>query len=124
MAEQKTENMGGTMRLGAIMRPKTGSHAFNAYGSAIEDATGTVRIQQHLPRTIRIVMVATGKNLIQGWWKSRNPRPSVFRCLAIPPEYASTVETPHPLFTAFVKAAQNGHGDAKAPAVGQTAANS
>ena len=130
MAEQKSiQNMGGTMRLGAYPCDlKPGSHAFNAYGSATIEERHRHRYEfnnTYLEQFESLGMVATGKNPDSGLVEIVEiPDHPYFVASQFHPEYASTVETPHPLFTAFVKAAQNGHGDAKAPAVGQTAANS
>ena len=130
MAEQKSiQNMGGTMRLGAYpcdLIP--GSHAFNAYGTGTIEERHRHRYEfndAYLERFESLGMVATGKNPDSGLVEIVEiPDHPYFVASQFHPEYASTVETPHPLFTAFVKAAKNGHGNAKAPAMGQTAANS
>lgn len=130
MAEQKSiQDMGGTMRLGAYPCDLTpGSHAFNAYGSAAIEERHRHRYEfnnAYLEQFESRGMVATGKNPDSGLVEIVEiPDHPYFVASQFHPEYASTVETPHPLFTAFVRAAKNGHGDAKAPAVGQTAANS
>ena len=130
MAEQKSiQNMGGTMRLGAYPCDLTsGSHAFNAYGSATIEERHRHRYEfsnAYLEQFESLGMVATGKNPDSGLVEIVEiPEHPYFVASQFHPEYASTVETPHPLFTAFVKAAKNGHGDTEAPAVGQTAANS
>jgi len=130
MAEQKSiQNMGGTMRLGAYPCDLTpGSHAFNAYGTGTIEERHRHRYEfndAYLERFESMGMVATGKNPDSGLVEIVEiPDHPYFVASQFHPEYASTVETPHPLFTAFVKAAKNGHGDAKAPTVGQTAANS
>ncbi len=70
-------------------------------------------------------MVATGKNPDSGLVEIVEiPEHPYFVATQFHPEYASTVETPHPLFTAFVKAAKIGQGDATSPTIGQTTANS
>ena len=130
MAEQKSvQNMGGTMRLGAYPCDLTpGSHAFNAYGTSTIEERHRHRYEfndAYLERFESMGMIATGKNPDSGLVEIVEiPDHPYFVASQFHPEYASTVENPHPLFTAFVKAAKNGHGDAKAPKVGQTAANS
>ena len=130
MAEQKSiQNMGGTMRLGAYPCDLTpGSHAYNAYDSATIEERHRHRYEfnnAYLEQFESLGMVATGKNPDSGLVEIVEiPDHPYFVASQFHPEYASTVETPHPLFTAFVKAAKNGHGDTKTPAVGQTAANS
>ena len=130
MAEQKSiQNMGGTMRLGAYPCDLTpGSHAFNAYGSETIEERHRHRYEfnnAYLEQFESLGMVATGKNPDSGLVEIVEiPDHPYFVASQFHPEYASTVESPHPLFTAFVKAAKNGHGDTKVPAVGQTAANS
>ena len=130
MAEQKSiQNMGGTMRLGAYpcgLTPR--SHAFNAYGTASIEERHRHRYEfnnAYLERFESLGMVATGKNPDSGLVEIVEiPDLPYFVATQFHPEYASTVETPHPLFTAFVKAAKIGHGDAAAPTIGRTAANS
>ena len=130
MAEQKSiQNMGGTMRLGAYPCELTpDSHAFNAYGSASIEERHRHRYEfnnAYLERFESLGMVATGKNPDSGLVEIVEiPDLPYFVATQFHPEYASTVETPHPLFTAFVKAAKIGHGDAAAPTIGRTAANS
>ena len=130
MAEQKSiQNMGGTMRLGAYPCGLTpGSHAFNAYGTASIEERHRHRYEfnnAYLERFESLGMVATGKNPDSGLVEIVEiPDLPYFVATQFHPEYASTVETPHPLFTAFVKAAKIGHGDAAAPTIGRTAANS
>ena len=130
MAEQKSiQNMGGTMRLGAYPCELTpGSHAFNAYGSASIEERHRHRYEfnnAYLERFESLGMVATGKNPDSGLVEIVEiPEHPYFVATQFHPEYASTVETPHPLFTAFVKAAKIGQRDATSPAIGQTTANS
>lgn len=130
MAEQKSiQNMGGTMRLGAYPCGLTpGSHAFNAYGTTSIEERHRHRYEfnnAYLERFESLGMVATGKNPDSGLVEIVEiPELPYFVATQFHPEYASTVETPHPLFTAFVKAAKIGHGDAAAPTIGRTAANS
>ena len=129
MAEQKSiQNMGGTMRLGAYpcdLTPR--SHAFNAYGSETIEERHRHRYEfnnAYLEQFESLGMVATGKNPDSGLVEIVEiPEHPYFVASQFHPEYASTVETPHPLFTAFVKAAKNGHGDTKVAAVDQTATN-
>ncbi|HBE11553.1 MAG TPA: CTP synthase [Flavobacteriales bacterium] len=130
MAEQKSiQNMGGTMRLGAYPCELTpGSHAFNAYGSASIEERHRHRYEfnnAYLERFESLGMVATGKNPDSGLVEIVEiPEHPYFVATQFHPEYASTVETPHPLFTAFVKAAKIGQGDATSPTIGQTTTNS
>ena len=130
MAEQKSiQNMGGTMRLGAYPCELTpGSHAFNAYGSASIEERHRHRYEfnnAYLERFESLGMVATGKNPDSGLVEIVEiPEHPYFVATQFHPEYASTVETPHPLFTAFVKAAKIGQRDATSPTIGQTTANS
>ncbi|MEC8635251.1 MAG: CTP synthase [Bacteroidota bacterium] len=130
MAEQKSiQNMGGTMRLGAYPCELTpGSHAFNAYGSASIEERHRHRYEfnnAYLERFESLGMVATGKNPDSGLVEIVEiPEHPYFVATQFHPEYASTVETPHPLFTAFVKAAKIGQGNATSPTIGQTTANS
>ena len=130
MAEQKSiQNMGGTMRLGAYPCELTpGSHAFNAYGSASIEERHRHRYEfnnAYLERFGSLGMVATGKNPDSGLVEIVEiPEHPYFVATQFHPEYASTVETPHPLFTAFVKAAKIGQGDATSPTIGQTTTNS
>ncbi|MGB0250160.1 MAG: CTP synthase [Flavobacteriales bacterium] len=130
MAEQKSiQNMGGTMRLGAYPCELTpGSHAFNAYGSASIEERHRHRYEfnnAYLERFESLGMVATGKNPDSGLVEIVEiPEHRYFVATQFHPEYASTVETPHPLFTAFVKAAKIGQGNATSPTIGQTTANS
>ena len=130
MAEQKSiQNMGGTMRLGAYPCELTpGSHAFNAYGSASIEERHRHRYEfnnAYLERFESLGMVATGKNPDSGLVEIVEiPEHPYFVATQFHPEYASTVETPHPLFTAFVKAAKIGQVDATSPTIAQTTANS
>jgi len=130
MAEQKSiQNMGGTMRLGAYPCELTpGSHAFNAYGSASIEERHRHRYEfnnAYLERFESLGMVATGKNPDSGLVEIVEiPEHPYFVATQFHPEYASTVETPHPLFTAFVKATKIGQVDATSPTIGQTTANS
>lgn len=130
MAEQKSiQNMGGTMRLGVYpCALKPGSHANVAYGSSTIDERHRHRYEfnnAYLERFESLGMMATGNNPDSGLVEIVEiPEHPYFVATQFHPEYASTVETPHPLFTAFVKAAKNGQGDATSPTIGQTAANS
>jgi CTP synthase len=130
MAEQKSiQNMGGTMRLGAYPCELTpGSHAFNAYGSASIEERHRHRYEfnnAYLERFESLGMVATGKNPDSGLVEIVEiPEHPYFVATQFHPEYASTVETPHPLFTALIKAAKIGQGDATSPTIGQATANS
>jgi len=130
MAEQKSiQNMGGTMRLGAYpCELKPGSHAYDAYGSASIEERHRHRYEfnnAYLEQFESSGMMATGKNPDSGLVEIVEiPGHPYFVASQFHPEYASTVETPHPLFTAFIQAAKDGQGNAHSPIVGRTAANS
>ncbi|WP_430402179.1 CTP synthase [Fluviicola sp.] len=111
MAEQKSiSNMGGTMRLGAYkcqLRPDT--QVASAYNTESIEERHRHRYEfnnEYLEAFEKAGMIATGKN----------PETGLVEVVEIPdhpwfvgaqyhPEYKSTVDNPHPLFVAFVKAA-------------------
>ncbi len=111
MEEQKTiSNMGGTMRLGTYKcQLKPDSKVSDAYNSELIDERHRHRYEfnsAYLSDFENAGMVATG----------RNPESGLVEVVEIPnhpwfvgaqfhPEYKSTVDNPHPLFVAFVKAA-------------------
>lgn len=111
MAEQKSiSNMGGTMRLGAYkcqLKPNT--KVATAYNTESIEERHRHRYEfnnDYLEAFEKAGMIATGKN----------PETGLVEVVEIPdhpwfvgaqyhPEYKSTVDNPHPLFVAFVKAA-------------------
>ena len=113
MAEQKSvQNMGGTMRLGAYPCVlKAGSKAHEAYDTLEIEERHRHRYEfnnAYLEQFENAGMVASG----------RNPETGLVEVVEIPshpwfvagqfhPEYASTVECPHPLFVAFLRAAKS-----------------
>lgn len=111
MAEQKSiSNMGGTMRLGSYkcqLKPDT--KVASAYNTESIEERHRHRYEfnnAYLEDFEKAGMIATGKN----------PETGLVEVIEIPdhpwfvgaqyhPEYKSTVDNPHPLFVAFVKAA-------------------
>ena len=84
-----------------------------------------IRDSAYLEQFESLGMIATGKNPDSGLVEIVEiPEHPYFVASQFHPEYASTVETPHPLFTAFIKAAKHGVGNEQAPAAKETAANS
>lgn len=113
MEEQKTlKNLGGTMRLGAYdcyLRPS--SNIANAY--RVDKISERHRHRFELNNTYlneleEAGMIATGKNpetgLVEVVEIQNHPW---FVGVQFHPEYKSTVDNPHPLFTAFIHAALN-----------------
>jgi len=110
MEEQKNiSNFGGTMRLGSYTcQLKNGSKAHSAYASEIIHERHRHRYEfnnVYLPVFEEAGMIATGKNIETGLVEiveyADHPW---FVGVQYHPEYKSTVERPHPLFTAFIKA--------------------
>ena len=110
MAEQKSiQNMGGTMRLGAYpCELKPGSNAREAYGKDLIEERHRHRYEfnnAYLEQFESQGMMATGKNPDSGLVEIVEiPGHPYFVAAQFHPEYASTVEAPHPLFTSFVQA--------------------
>lgn len=111
MSEQKSiQNMGGTMRLGAYAcNLKSGTKAWEAYQSDTIEERHRHRYEfndAYLEPFEANGMIASGKNpdsgLVEMIEISNHPW---FVASQFHPEYASTVEAPHPLFIAFVRAA-------------------
>ena len=114
MNEQKNiSDIGGTMRLGAYAcQLKKGSKISEAYQSESIQERHRHRYEfnnKYLADFESAGMIATGKN----------PETGLVEVVEIPshpwfvgaqyhPEYKSTVDKPHPLFTAFIKAAVEG----------------
>ena len=111
MEEQKNiSDFGGTMRLGAYKcHLKSDSKIYKAYQTEIISERHRHRYEfnnSYLEQYEKAGMIATGKN----------PETGLVEVVEIPshpwfvgaqyhPEYKSTVDTPHPLFKAFIKAA-------------------
>lgn len=110
MAEQKNvSEMGGTMRLGAYnCNLKSDSKVYQAYQTEVISERHRHRYEfnnAYLEQFENAGMIATGKN----------PETGLVEVVEIPahpwfvgaqyhPEYKSTVDNPHPLFKAFIKA--------------------
>lgn len=124
MAEQKSiQNMGGTMRLGAYPCDlQTGSKALQAYGEAHIEERHRHRYEfnnAYLEQFESNGMIATGKNPDSGLVEIVEiPDHPYFVASQFHPEYSSTVEEPHPLFTSFVLAALSKH-NAQSPATAE-----
>lgn len=112
MEEQKTvEKMGGTMRLGAYScQLKIDSLTYKAYQSEVISERHRHRyefnndyITSFEESGMRMVGKNTEKNLVEIVEIADHP---FFIGTQFHPEYKSTVENPHPLFVAFVKAAK------------------
>ena len=112
MEQQKTiTNMGHTMRLGAYpckISDKT-SNAFKAYNQEVIEERHRHRFEfnnDYLDKMAAAGMTATGKNpdsdLVE-IVEIKNHK--WFVGVQFHPEYKSRFEAPHPLFTAFIKAA-------------------
>ncbi|MDR0802037.1 CTP synthase [Fluviicola sp.] len=111
MAEQKSiSNMGGTMRLGAYkcqLKPNT--KVAVAYNTESIEERHRHRYEfnnDYLEAFEKAGMTATGKNPETGLVEVVEiPEHPWFVGAQYHPEYKSTVDNPHPLFVAFVKAA-------------------
>ncbi len=118
MEDQKTVTQkGGTMRLGTYAcELKRGSRAFNAYGKARVQERHRHRYEfnnAYLEAFEAAGMVASGRNPDTGLVEIVELPASVhpwFVAGQFHPELKSTVETPHPLFVRFVKAAMARRG--------------
>ena len=119
MEEQKgITAKGGTMRLGAYpcsLVPGSKADAGLRYDSDSGASSPPLRIQQRIPEGFREPRNESRRcEPRYGAGRSgRNSRPSLVRRYAIPSEYKSTVQRPHPLFVAFVAAALAGKDDKK-----------
>ena len=111
MEEQKTlKNLGGTMRLGAYeCHLKPSSNIANAYHADQISERHRHRFElnsAYLEALEGAGMIATGKNpetgLVEVVEVQNHPW---FVGVQFHPEYKSTVDNPHPLFTAFINAA-------------------
>ena len=110
MAEQKSiQNMGGTMRLGAYpCALKEGTAAHMAYGKQNIEERHRHRYEfnnNYLEQFEEKGMIASGLNPNSGLVEMIElPSHPWFVASQFHPEYASTVEAPHPLFISFVQA--------------------
>ncbi len=110
MEEQKNiSNMGGTMRLGAYKcQLKPDSKVSDAYGTETIEERHRHRYEfnnAYLEAFEKAGMIATGKNPETGLVEVVEiPSHPWFVGAQFHPEYKSTVDNPHPLFVAFVKA--------------------
>ena len=111
MEEQKTlKNLGGTMRLGAYeCHLKPSSNIANAYHADQISERHRHRFElnsDYLNELEGAGMIATGRNpetgLVEVVEVQNHPW---FVGVQFHPEYKSTVDNPHPLFTAFINAA-------------------
>lgn len=113
MAEQKSiQNMGGTMRLGGYPCDlEKGSRAYEAYGAKSIEERHRHRYEfnnAYLEQFESAGMKATGKNPDSGLVEIVEiPTHPYFVAAQFHPEYSSTVESPHPLFIAFVEASKS-----------------
>lgn len=111
MEEQKNiSNMGGTMRLGSYkcqLKPNT--RVANAYHTESIEERHRHRYEfnnEYLQAFEAAGMIASGKNPETGLVEVVEiPEHPWFVGAQFHPEYKSTVDNPHPLFVAFVKAA-------------------
>ena len=110
MAEQKSiQNMGGTMRLGAYPCDlKPGTKALEAYGVTSIEERHRHRYEfndAYIEQFESHGMIASGRNPNSGLVEMIEiPEHPWFVASQFHPEYASTVEAPHPLFISFVAA--------------------
>jgi CTP synthase len=108
-SQKNIEDMGGTMRLGAYKcELKPDSKVYDAYNKEVIRERHRHRFEfnsDYIEEFEKHGMIATG----------RNPETGLVEVVEIPshpwfvgvqfhPEYKSTVEAPHPLFAAFIKA--------------------
>jgi CTP synthase len=111
MADQlDVTNFGGTMRLGAYKcQLKDDSKVADAYNQEVISERHRHRYEfngEYLAEFEKHGMIATGKNPESGLVEVIEiPSHPWFVGAQFHPEYKSTVEKPHPLFIAFVKAA-------------------
>jgi CTP synthase len=111
MEEQKNiSNMGGTMRLGAYKcQLKPNSKVSSAYNTETISERHRHRYEfnnHYLADFEKAGMIATGKNPETGLVEVVEiPNHPWFVGAQFHPEYKSTVDNPHPLFVAFIKAA-------------------
>lgn len=109
-AQKDVQNLGGTMRLGAYdCHLQKGSKVYECYGQSEIQERHRHRYEfnnEYLADMEKAGMKAVGKNpqtgLVEIVELADHP---FFIGTQFHPEYKSTVENPHPLFTGFVKAA-------------------
>eukprot|EP01136_Pigoraptor_vietnamica_P023506 Opistho-1_new@75647 len=112
MEEQKNiTQMGGTMRLGAYdCELRSDSRAASIYGSTKISERHRHRYEfnnEFLEAYENAGMIPVGKNPATGLVEVVEVKDHPFYVgVQFHPEYKSTVENPHPLFMAFVKAAK------------------
>jgi CTP synthase len=112
MEEQKTiTHMGGTMRLGTYeCELRSDSRAAKIYGTTNINERHRHRYEfnnDYLEAYENAGMIPVGKNPKSGLVEIVEiPSHPFFVGVQFHPEYKSTVENPHPLFVAFVKAAK------------------
>jgi CTP synthase len=113
MEDQKSvDQKGGTMRLGAYeCKLKKGSKALQAYGKQSIDERHRHRYEfnnKYLAAYENAGMTASGMNPDNGLVEVVEiPTHPWFVGVQFHPELKSTVETPHPLFVRFIKAAMD-----------------
>jgi len=130
MADQKEiTQMGGTMRLGSYdCQLQPGSRTASIYGTTAIRERHRHRYEfnnEYLDAYEKAGMIPAGKNPATGLVEIVEvPDHPFFVGVQFHPEYKSTVENPHPLFVAFVKAAKEAqearNGHTKHPAFEQT----
>jgi CTP synthase len=108
--QKKISNMGGTMRLGSYKcQLKPNSKVAAAYNEETIDERHRHRFEfnnEYYEAFEKGGMIATGKNPETGLVEVVEiPEHPWFVGAQYHPEYKSTVDNPHPLFVAFVKAA-------------------
>jgi CTP synthase len=111
MEEQKDiSEKGGTMRLGAYeCKLNEGTKSFDIYGSSVISERHRHRWEfnnDYLQQFVDAGMLVAGTNPETGLVEIVElPHHPFFIGAQFHPEYKSTVENPHPLFVAFIKAA-------------------
>jgi len=108
-SQKNLEDMGGTMRLGAYKcELKPGSNIYDAYNREVIRERHRHRFEfnsEYLEEFEKHGMIATGRNPETGLVEVVEiPEHPWFVGVQFHPEYKSTVEAPHPLFAAFIKA--------------------
>lgn len=127
--QKKITQMGGTMRLGSYdCELRTDSRTASIYGSTHISERHRHRYEfnnEYFDAYEKAGMIPVGKNTKTGLVEIVEiPDHPFFIGVQFHPEYKSTVENPHPLFTAFVKAAKEAqeqrNGRPKHPVYEQT----
>ncbi|MCD6063265.1 MAG: synthetase [Flavipsychrobacter sp.] len=109
--QKKITQMGGTMRLGSYeCELRSGSRAAGIYGSTNISERHRHRYEfnnEYMDAFEKAGMIPVGKNPKTGLVEIVElPEHPFYMGVQFHPEYKSTVENPHPLFVAFVKAAK------------------